>query len=534
MFKKFKIYHLVMFIMICSITVSLILSAVFVQSKIVNINLDKIKHDILRVTNVVVNDKEIVENIETGNQSAIQINTKKLAEASDVDFIVVMDRKAIRLSHPEEKVIGQPFSNQGEAKRALQGEAYYSEQVGVLGKGFRYFKPIYNEQQDIIGAVCVGMTDKNISSLKKMLSSPLQLGWLVGIFVGILMTLIMSRQLKKVTLGLEPAELALKYIEKDLINDEVNEGIVALDTDGIVILVNSSFKKMFPNSYYEQSTKRFLNPEVQEVIFQDVFKNPRKIQDELVYFTGLELLVSVSPIYRDSRFIGAVATIKDQSEFKQLMFELSGTEKYVGALRAQTHEFMNKLHIISGLIELERYNEVGEYVADIQKNHQVEIGHLNLRIKNPLVLGFLIGKINEGNEKHIHISLSENSDIPDLVLGATGYSFLQVLGNIIDNGMEAIISTEQADGRILVELTCDEDNQTIFATVVNNGPAISESIKEQLFNENISTKGKSNGYGLYICKGIVESQNGSINFSSSEYETVFQVEFPLGGLIDDK
>lgn len=314
----------------------------------------------------------------------------------------------------------------------------------------------------------------------------------------------------------------------------MNEGIIALDTNSNVILINSSFKKMFPK-YGEKSYKKLvLDKEIKQVIFQDIFHNPRKIKEELVYFSGLELLISVSPIFRDNRFIGAVATIKDQSEFKQLMFELSGTEKYVGALRAQTHEFMNKLHIISGLIELERYSEVGEYVADIQKNHQVEIGQLNLSIKNPLVLGFLIGKINEGNEKHIQIALSENSAIPDLVLGATGYSFLQVLGNFIDNGMEAIVEGKQTDGRILVELTYEEESNTLFATVANNGPIIADEVKDQLFKENISTKGKSNGYGLYICKGIVDSQKGKIDFTSSEYETVFQVEFPLGGIIDDK
>lgn len=516
-------------IMLLSVGVSLAVPTVFIRNKLAEFNVQKIYKDIHRIADQMATDDTVIKNLESGDGDAINSYAKKIALASEMDFVVIVNREGIRLSHPDPDSVGKPFSNQEEVQRTLAGESYYSKRAGVLGQGSRYFTPIHNQSGKIIGVVCVGVVDKNIETLQETLTEPLFIGGLIGGLIGLAMIALSSYHLRKVTLGLEPTELALKYIEKDLINDEVNEGIVALSDTNEIMLINTSFKELFPNSCFEVDQVSFLNLEVKEAIFQDTLETRRKIKDELVYFSGLELVVSVSPIFRDNRFLGAVATIKDQSEFKQLMFELSGTEKYVGALRAQTHEFMNKLHIISGLIELERYEDVEAYISDTQKNHQQEIGQLNLSIKNPIMLGFLIGKINEGNEKHIHVVLTEQSYIPDLTLGNEGYAFLQVLGNLIDNAMEAITDNQQENGRVLIELTYDESMKLLIATVANNGPEISDHIRPYIFNENISSKGRSNGYGLYICKGIVDSQGGSITFTSSPYETVFQVEFPIGG-----
>lgn len=533
MFKKLKIYQYMIIIMLLSVGVSLAVPTVFIRHKFTTYNVEKVYQEIQRVAKQMATDEVIITNLEKGNEQVLNSYANAIGQASEIDFIVVVDLEGRRLSHPDASAVGQPFSNQEEVQRTLAGESYYSKQVGVLGQGSRYFTPIYNHQHKVIGLVCVGVIDKNIESLKKALTDPLLIGGLIGGIMGLAMIAVSSYQLRKVTLGLEPTELALKYIEKDLINDEVNDGIVALSVNNDIMLMNTSFKGLFPNSLVPQGKANYLDSEVKKAIFQDVLETRRKIKDEIVYFAGLELVVSVSPIFLDQRYIGAVATIKDQSEFKKLMFELSGTEKYVGALRAQTHEFMNKLHIISGLIELERYEEVENYISDIQKTHQQEIGDLNLTIKNPIMLGFLIGKINEGNEKHIHVSLTKNSYIPDLTLGSDGYAFLQVLGNLIDNAMEAITENQQEDGRILMELSYDRDLNALVATVVNNGPEIPDHLKPDIFKENVSTKGQSNGYGLSICQGIVASRGGTITMTSSPYETVFQVEFPLGGVRDD-
>ena len=526
--KKVKVHHWLMLAVLIAISSSLIVSNIFVRKNIEQVGMSKIKEDIKRVAETVAKEEFIIESVkERNNQETIQGYTLNLTHATNTDFIVVLDTEGIRFSHPKSEVVGKPFSNMKEAKRVLGGDDYYSRQVGVLGEGYRYFIPIKDKQNNIVGAVCVGLTQKNIKAENDSLLAPLKFGWLIGVLIGLVLTTIIAYRLKKVLLGLEPSELALRFVEKDIINDEIDEGIVAISLNGEVVLMNLSFREMFPEAVIKKGESSYLDKELVKSLFGGTVGSKIKSKNEVMYLNGLELLVSKSPIIINKKVTGAVATIRNQSEFKQLMFELSGTQQYIDSLRSQTHEFMNKLYIVSGLIELDQYEEAKHYIASVQEKHQKEIGDFSTKIKNPVMLGFLIGKVNEANEKHITVELTEETYIPDIVMGTSGYSFLQVIGNLIDNAIEAITKVNQKEATILLEFTYDESSRSIFATVANDGPQIKMKPVESVFWKQTSTKGKGRGYGLYICKGIVESHKGTISVQSTEEETEFTLEFPL-------
>jgi two-component system sensor histidine kinase DcuS len=56
------------------------------------------------------------------------------------------------------------------------------------------------------------------------------------------------------------------------------------------------------------------------------------------------------PVKSQDRVIGAITTFRDKTEISQLMQRIDGMVNYVDALRSHTHEFMNKLHVILGLL----------------------------------------------------------------------------------------------------------------------------------------------------------------------------------------
>ena len=56
--------------------------------------------------------------------------------------------------------------------------------------------------------------------------------------------------------------------------------------------------------------------------------------------------------------IGTVTTMRDRTELVSLQSQLSSNLSITDTLRAQTHEFSNQLHTISGLVQLEEYDEV--------------------------------------------------------------------------------------------------------------------------------------------------------------------------------
>ncbi|WP_032796190.1 Spo0B domain-containing protein, partial [Streptococcus sobrinus] len=70
--------------------------------------------------------------------------------------------------------------------------------------------------------------------------------------------------------------------------------------------------------------------------------------------------------------VGAIATFRDKTEVKHLAEQLSGVKMYANALRAQSHEFMNKLHVILGLVQLKEYDDLGTYIKDIAIQQKTE------------------------------------------------------------------------------------------------------------------------------------------------------------------
>ena len=74
------------------------------------------------------------------------------------------------------------------------------------------------------------------------------------------------------------------------------------------------------------------------------------------------------PVASRGRDIGSVTTLRDRTELVSLQRELDVTRTTTESLRAQTHEFSNQLHTISGLIELEEYHEVVRYVSRLTRS----------------------------------------------------------------------------------------------------------------------------------------------------------------------
>ena len=56
-----------------------------------------------------------------------------------------------------------------------------------------------------------------------------------------------------------------------------------------------------------------------------------------MYLNGIETISSVTPLFSNDRFLGAVATLRNRSEVMKLMEELGGTKQYINSMRAQTH-----------------------------------------------------------------------------------------------------------------------------------------------------------------------------------------------------
>ena len=86
----------------------------------------------------------------------------------------------------------------------------------------------------------------------------------------------------------------------------------------------------------------------------------------------------------------------------------------------------------------------------------------------------------------------------------------QVLLNLVNNAAEV-----GSDVCIRFATRSDDATSQVLLSVSDNGPGIDEAVQEKLFKERVTTKESGHGYGLPICKQILESHGGSIELESS-------------------
>lgn len=533
--QRFSLRVIIIFIVIFSTLISLIASGLLIKNYVIKQELKRTKDKISSVARITASQGEIIESLEH-KPAEIDIQEISLAitKAANVDFVVVLDKELIRLSHPDADVIGQPFSNIPDAKRALEGDSHFSTEDGVLGKGTRYFEPIKNKSGEIIGVVCIGLISKTIDTDISDAQSKLIYGLLLGLGVGVIGATYGAYRIKKILFNLEPYEIANLLYDKEVVENEITECILAINLDREVILLNREASLLLKkiDGSFEIGLNQKIPDEIFEALFNATFDKREKSKDQTITLGDIEIIANMSPIFSKEIFSGGVVTFRDQSELTHLVQQLSGTEQYIDSLRAQTHEFMNKMQVIMGMIELKQYDQVTSYMQDLHKNYQSDVGYITDKIKSPAIAGYLLGKVNEAEEKKINFTIMPESYLPELKTDTDIHELLQILGNILTNAFDAV--TAENNKQVFLLMKYEEEGQIIMLDVMDSGTGISEEITHQIFDNRFSTKNHDRGYGLYLVKKIVTAKKGIIEFSAvADGGTHFYVEFPVIGEEND-
>lgn len=533
--QRFSLRVIIIFIVIFSTLISLIASGLLIKNYVIKQELKRTKDKISSVARITASQGEIIESLEH-KPAEIDIQEISLAitKAANVDFVVVLDKELIRLSHPDADVIGQPFSNIPDAKRALEGDSHFSTEDGVLGKGTRYFEPIKNKSGEIIGVVCIGLISKTIDTDISDAQSKLIYGLLFGLGVGVIGATYGAYRIKEILFNLEPYEIANLLYDKEVIENEITECILAINLDREVILLNREASLLLKkiDGSFEIGLNQKIPDEIFEALFNATFDKREKSKDQTITLGDIEIIANMSPIFSKEIFSGGVVTFRDQSELTHLVQQLSGTEQYIDSLRAQTHEFMNKMQVIMGMIELKQYDQVTSYMQDLHKNYQSDVGYITDKIKSPAIAGYLLGKVNEAEEKKINFTIMPESYLPELKTDTDIHELLQILGNILTNAFDAV--TAENNKQVFLLMKYEEEGQIIMLDVMDSGTGISEEITHQIFDNRFSTKNHDRGYGLYLVKKIVTAKKGIIEFSAvADGGTHFYVEFPVIGEEND-
>lgn len=100
----------------------------------------------------------------------------------------------------------------------------------------------------------------------------------------------------------------------------------------------------------------------------------------------------------------------------------------------------------------------------------------------------------------------------------------RVLINLVTNALQAMPN----GGKLAIDSSISPDGQ-VCITVTDTGVGISEKIKSKIFMPLFTTKSRGQGFGLAVCKRVIEAHGGNIGFESEEGKGAkFTIQLPLG------
>lgn len=540
--KNFSLSQQIVLLISLVVCIALLPASMFTIYRVSKVIYDRVSINAVSINNILCNSTEIQQSLQKQN---IRVNAKvdsyMAAYVNDVDH---SDEAGVAIydKYGRLRVMYNPgnLPNFADSARDLM-EKYaeleritWQENYAIPNKAFGFVKGKDNET---IGYVVTGYSDDilNKSTIDSVLF--LLLMAFLGLVIGILGAVFLAGRIKRVLFGYEPEEIARLLQERNIILNSVREGIINVNSESIITVVNSEAKMLLEqagisdcNDLYGKSAIEVLG----HVPLNDIIKEGKTLVDASVRFGNTIFVVTAVPLLGISigeQVLGAVITFRKKSVVEEMANQLTGFKNYVTALRAQTHEFMNKMHVIMGLIDMKAYNELKNYTQEIAYNRQSEVSYIVTRLKDITLSGFILGKISRSRELDIDFRLTEESEVHSELDVPSVHDIVLIAGNLIENAFDAL---KNYNGERIVNLSILDFDKEIVIVVEDSGPGMSEMTKQKIYERGFSTKDDSGrGFGLFLAKQSVDSLNGTIIVESALGEgTTFTVRLPVKKVVE--
>jgi sensor histidine kinase regulating citrate/malate metabolism len=463
------------------------------------------------VASSVADSPSVREAIRTPDPSAIlQPYANEVRRHAQVDFVTIMNPKAIRWTHPDRNQIGRPFL--GHTARALKGQPFTEVYTGTLGPSVRAVTPIYDHGR-IVGLVSAGIRVEAISERVQD-----QVTGLFGVAVGTLAvgavgTYVINARLRRSTHGMNAGELSRMHDYHQAALHAVREGLLMLDGQFKVALINDGGRELLGvnGDVVGRSVADLGLP----APLTGALLSAEPRVDDLHLTSSRVLVVNTSPVSGGERR-GTVVTLRDVTELQSLMGELDSERGFTQALRSQAHEAANRLHTVVSLIELGRADEAVDFATAELELAQALTDQVVAAVSEPVLAALLLGKAAQANERGVELVVSEDSSIDDGLLpdSLPARDLVTVLGNLIDNAVDAAQGSVGA--RVTVTALADESG--LVLRVSDTGDGVDPAHTEAVFERGWSTKPAGpggRGLGLALVRQAVSRHDGTLTVADA-------------------
>ena len=459
---------------------------------------------------------------DAADRRLIRTLAETVRRETGASYIVVINRAGVRFSHPDPKLIGKRVS---EPVVALDGRDYVGVDHGNLGVSANAKVPLRAPNGHVIGEVSTGIEESHIAAQLLDELPTLLLYFAISLGIGIVASLTLARRLKRSTFGLELEEIAALVQEREAMLHNIREGVITLDRHERVTLINDEALRLLPIS--QDAVGRPIDELVGPGRLRNLLTGVTAGEDEAVLTDDHILVVNRMTVMRQNRRLGAVITLRDRTELDALIRELDGVDALTTALRAQQHEFSNRMHTLAGLIELGDHEAAASYALDVSHASGGLAESIRARIERPEIAAMLLAKTTIAAERGVVLTLTDDSRLA--AAGIDTSSVLTIVGNLIDNAIDAAAA---APGPAAVAVRLNSDHE-VRIEVSDTGSGVAPEVAGQLFTDGFSTKepapDRQRGLGLALVHRLVRRSGGTIEFQPADRQrgTVFSVVLPL-------
>lgn len=432
------------------------------------------------------------------------------SSVSDIDVISVVNASKVRFFHTTESLSGTIYD--GEVPVFTDKDFYIVDAVGPSGEQRRAYSAIYDKGGNYAGFLMVIILSKSVKA--GILSTVITYASIT--FAIILCELMLAQWLsggiKKSLLGYEPDAISAMFSVRDNILESIDEGVVAVDGDGNVLFANAVAEKMLGGQEKNEIIGKNLTSLIAGKEPNALLDGDGKEVNVRIKIGDKEALADRVPVRPDGE-ADKIIILRDRAEYTRLMEELAGTRYLVDSMRANNHDFTNKLHVIMGLIQMGMYDKATDYIQNITMVQREAISKIMNAINEPSMAALLIGKAARASELNVKFALKEGSYFNKSDLWIPTETFITITGNLIQNAFDSLNAKSGDNKQVFVGLYSKPN--AVLITVEDSGDGMKQEIIEHIFENGFSTKGEGRGTGLYRVKSLSDEFGGKITVEST-------------------
>jgi two-component system CitB family sensor kinase len=421
-------------------------------------------------------------------------------------YVVVITRDGRRLSHPNPDLINQVIE---EPLAVLDGNPQVGIDPGSLGRSANGKAAVRDDGGTVIGEISAGILENEVDNQLWRELPNLGVYTVLALGLGAIASVLLARRLKKTTFGLELSEIASLLQEREAMLHGVREGVITFTEDAHVTLINDEARRLLrlPPSTVGRRLDELAIPET----LRQVLNGDLPGADQVVLTDDHCLLVNRMAVRLYGRELGAVVTLRDRTEVEGLLNELTSTRGLTDTLRAQQHEFANRMQTIAGLLELGEVDEAVGYLTDTSGAAEGFAESVSATISSPTIAALIVAKAAVAAERNVALQVAENTAVAELATDPV--DVVTILGNLIDNAVDSVAGTPAANVTVYLR----QFDHALHIRVSDTGSGVPTGHGQSIFTAGVTTKPArvdgGRGLGLAIVRRVVDRLGGQIAFT---------------------